>query len=45
MPDDDGMIVAAEVLAAVKAYFNDEITANEVLAVVKQYFADARASS
>ena len=43
--DDDGTIVAAEVLAAVRAYFRDEITGSEVLEVVKQYFADARASS
>ena len=43
--NDDGMIVATEVLAAVSDYFNDEITASEVLAVVAKYFSDARASS
>ena len=43
--NDDGMIEATEVLAAVKAYFAGDITPSEVLAVVKQYFADARASS
>ena len=43
--DDDGTIDTTEVLAAVMAYFDDEISSEVVLAVVKQYFADARASS
>ena len=43
--DDDGMISRAEVLAAVSAYFKDEISESEVLAVVAKYFSDARASS
>ena len=41
----DGTIDSTEVLAAVSAYFRDEITSSDVLAVVAKYFSDARASS
>ena len=43
--DEDGTIDTTEVLAAVMAYFDDEISSEDVLAVVRQYFEDARASS
>ena len=35
----DGVIDRSEALAAVRNYFNDEVTLDQVLAIISQYFA------